>query len=81
VSVRRKVLHVGPAQTKGGMGRTIQRLHKNPPTNWDSDVVVSHADGGILPIIIAWNRAKREFVRKINEKPDLIHVHTATRFS
>ena len=81
MSVRRKVLHVGPAQTKGGMGRTIQRLHKNPPTNWDSDVVVSHADGGILPIIMAWNRAKREFLRKINEKPDLIHVHTATRFS
>ena len=63
------------------MGRTIQRLHNNPPTNWDSDVVVSHADGGIRSIIMAWNRAKREFVQKIKEKPDLIHVHTATRFS
>ena len=81
VSVRKTVLHVGPAQTKGGMGRTIQRLHNNPPTNWDSDVVVSHADGGIRSIITAWHHAKREFFRKIKEKPDLIHVHTATRFS
>lgn len=81
MSVRKTVLHVGPAQTRGGMGRTIQRLHNNPPTNWDSDVVVSHADGGIRSIIMAWNRAKREFVQKIKEKPDLIHVHTATRFS
>ncbi len=79
--MRKTVLHVGPAQTRGGMGRTIQRLHNNPPTNWDSDVVVSHADGGIRSIIMAWNRAKREFVQKIKEKPDLIHVHTATRFS
>lgn len=81
MNVRKTVLHVGPAQTKGGMGRTIQRLHNNPPTNWDSDVVTSHADGGILSIIMAWNRGKREFVKKLNEKPDLIHVHTATRFS
>lgn len=81
MNVRKTVLHVGPAETRGGMGRTIQRLLNNPPTNWDSDVVVSHADGGIGSIFVAWNRAKKEFLQKIKEKPDLIHVHTATRFS
>ena len=77
----RKVLHVGPALTKGGMGRTIQRLHRNPPTNWDSDIVTTHADGGAMSILLAWIRGKRKFIQKIKEKPDLIHVHTATRLS
>jgi len=81
VSVRRTVLHVGPGRTRGGMGRTIQRLHNNPPTNWDSDVVVTHSDGGAWSIITAWIRGKRTFNRKIKEKPDIIHVHAATRFS
>ena len=63
------------------MGRSIQRLHHNPPTNWNSDVVVTHADGGILSILMAWIRGKKDFIQKVKEKPDLIHVHTATRAS
>ncbi len=63
------------------MGRSIQRLHHNPPINWNSDVVVTHADGGILSILMAWIRGKKDFIQKIKEKPDLIHVHTATRAS
>ena len=79
--MRRTVLHVGPGETRGGMGRTIQRLHNNPPTNWNSDVVVSHSDGGIWSIIIAWIRGKRKFNQKIKKEPDIVHVHAATRFS
>ena len=80
--MRKKVLHVGPALTKGGMGRTIQRLHRNPPTNWDSDIVTTHADGGAISILFAWIRGKREFHQKMKEDlPDLVHVHTATRLS
>jgi len=79
--VRKKVLHVGPALTRGGMGRTIQRLHRNPPTDWDSDFVQTHADGGLLAILVAWIKGKKEFLRKLKEKPDLIHVHSATKAS
>ncbi len=79
--VERKVLHVGPAQTRGGMGRTIRRLHKNPPEGWDADILTTHADGGLIAILRAWMRAKMVLSTKLSEKPDLVHIHTATKAS
>ena len=81
MGVERKVLHVGPALTRGGMGRTIQRLNENPPDGWGTDILTTHADGGVIAILRAWNRAKRMLSTKLSEKPDLVHIHTATRAS
>lgn len=79
--VVRKVLHVGPGQTRGGMGSSIRRLRKHPPNGWSADVLTTHADGGIIAILRAWNNAKRKLAGKLAEKPDLVHVHSATRAS
>ena len=79
--VMRKVLHVGPGRTRGGMGSTIRRLQANPPDGWIADVLTTHADGGVIAILRAWNNAKRKLAGKLAEKPDLVHIHSATRTS
>jgi len=79
--VVRKVLHVGPGRTRGGMGSTIRRLHENPPEGWSAEVLTTHADGGLIAILRAWNNAKRKLSTKLAEKPDLVHIHSATKAS
>ena len=78
----RRVLHIGPSETRGGMGSSIRRMCKNPPEGWQADSIPTHADGNILNILNAWRIGRRKFTRSIRENvPDIIHIHTATRFS
>ena len=39
----RKVLHVGPCNTPGGMAKVIQILSQNPPEGWQAEVLSSHS--------------------------------------
>ena len=76
----RKVLHVGPANTPGGMGRVIQILSASPPEGWSTETLDSHSTGNVFSKLIAWNKAKK-FINKNAHKYDIIHFHSAAHFS
>ena len=40
----RKVLHVGPCDTPGGMAKVIEILSENPPEGWAAETWQSHID-------------------------------------
>ncbi len=80
--VMRTVLHVGPSQTRGGMGAVIQLLAANPPNGWRAEMMASHADGGIIPVLKAWRKVRKCLYDRLQQKDvDLVHIHTATRWS
>ena len=45
----RRVLHVGPCNTPGGMAKVIEILSKNPPDGWTAETWQSHKVGN--PIV------------------------------
>jgi len=78
----RTVLHVGPSQTKGGMGAVIQLLAANPPKGWKSEIMASHADGGVISVLKAWWKVRNELDQRLMRGDvDIVHIHTATRWS
>ena len=78
----RTVLHVGPSQTKGGMGAVIQLLAVNPPEGWKSEIMASHADGGVISVLKAWWKVRNELDQRLMRGDvDIVHIHTATRWS
>ncbi len=78
----RTVLHVGPSNTKGGMGAVIQLLAANPPNGWKAEMMASHADGSPLRILQAWWRVRGELAQRLQRGDvDVVHIHTATRWS
>ena len=78
----RRVLHVGPVQSKGGMQATIHHHLEHPPPGWQTEAISTHVDGSILSKLNAWIQAKSTLKNRLrDDPPDLVHVHTATRFS
>ena len=78
----RTVLHVGPSQTRGGMGAVIQLLAANPPTGWRAEMMASHSDGGVFPVLKAWWKVRRDLYERLQRKNvDIVHIHAATRWS
>ena len=78
----RTVLHVGPSQTRGGMGTVIQLLAANPPNGWRSEMMASHSDGGVFPVLKAWWKVRRDLYERLQRgNVDIVHIHTATRWS
>jgi glycosyltransferase involved in cell wall biosynthesis len=78
----RTVLHVGPSQTRGGMGAVIQLLAANAPDGWNAEVMPSHADGGVIPVLRAWWKVRKELDARLQRgNVDIVHIHTATRWS
>ncbi len=78
----RTVLHVGPSQTRGGMGAVIQLLVANPPEGWKAESMRSHSDGGTIEVLKAWWNVRKELkIRLSKGDVDIVHVHTATRWS
>lgn len=76
----RCVLHVGPVDTPGGMGKVIQILADNPPDGWTAETLDSHSTGNIFAKIRAWYKA-RKFIKNNAKKYDIIHFHSAADFS
>lgn len=76
----RTVLHVGPAETRGGMGAVIRLLAAHPPEGWQARTFTSHADGGHLHAALAWGRAWWSLHQSL-VGVDLVHVHVASRWS
>jgi glycosyltransferase involved in cell wall biosynthesis len=76
----RRVLHIGPSQTRGGMGAVIRLLAAHPPKGWQASTLASHADGGTVAVLKAWAKVRWNLAEALIGI-DLVHIHTATRWS
>jgi len=72
------VLHVGPANSPGGMASVIRILANNPPEGWSAEILNSHSTKGIIAKLLAWKNAKKAVK---NSNADLIHIHCAADWS
>lgn len=78
----KRVLHVGPVESRGGMQATIRHHLKHPPVDWITESINTHVDGSVLAKINAWRIAKKELKSRLkNDPPDVVHIHTATSYS
>ena len=80
----RKVLHVGPAKTPGGMATVMKTLADNPPDGWVSDTIATHIPGSIFAKAWTWIKARRKISKMLVdslERPDLVHIHSASDWS
>ena len=76
----RRVLHVGPCNTPGGMAKVIEILSQNPPTGWNADTLNSHSKGNIFAKILAWRKAQ-SYLKNHAKEFDIIHIHSAAGWS
>ena len=76
----RRVLHIGPCDTPGGMAKVMHILAENPPDGWRSEMISSHLDLGVFRKILVWRKA-RNFLKENKNKFDLVHIHSAAGFS
>ena len=76
----RRVLHIGPCETPGGMAKVMQILAENPPDGWGSEMISSHSVSGLFRKIGAWKRV-RGFLKDNKNKFDMIHLHSAAGIS
>ena len=80
----RKVLHVGPCDSPGGMATVMRILAEHPPEGWEAELLASHASGGLWAKWRAYRKARRELKRRCADaalRPDVVHVHTAADWS
>ena len=80
----RRVLHIGPCQSNGGMKNVMLDLSNNPPTGFEASLLSSHNTGSILKKWMAYRKAIKGLSALINNsesKPDVIHIHTAADWS
>ena len=80
----RRVLHVGPCDTPGGMAKVMQILAENPPDGWKADLLSSHKTGNPVTKWLIYRRAMKSFKKMLSSKDnriDLVHVHTAADWS
>ena len=76
----RRVLHVGPCNTPGGMAKVIEILSQNPPKGWVAETLNSHSNKGIFSKLVAWRKAKK-FLDKNIDNYDIVHIHSAADWS
>ena len=76
----RRVLHVGPCNTPGGMAKVIEILSQNPPTGWNTDTLNSHSKGNIFAKLLAWRKAQ-SYLKNHAKEFDIIHIHSAAGWS
>ena len=64
------------------MGAVIQLLAGNPPNLWNAEMMPSHADGGIIPVLKAWWKVRKNLRARLQRgNVDLVHIHTASSWS
>ena len=78
----RRVLHIGPCESPGGMAKVMHILAEHPPEGWTAKLLSTHVNGTGLSKWFAYRRAMKSFKKMISgNKIDLIHVHTAADWS
>ena len=80
----RRVLHIGPCESNGGMKNVMQSLANHPPSGFEASLLSSHKTGSIITKWKAYRKAIKDLSGIINNsetKPDVIHIHTAADWS
>ena len=80
----RRVLHIGPCESNGGMKNVMLSLANHPPTGFEASLLSSHKTGSILTKWMAFRKATKklsQIISKNSTKPDVIHIHTAADWS
>ena len=79
----RKVLHVGPCNTPGGMAKVIQILSQHPPEGWIADTWQSHIDSNPIAKYFHHRKMVKKLTKLVtnNNQPEIIHIHTAADWS
>ena len=79
----RRVLHVGPCNTPGGMSKVIEILSQNPPDGWVAETLQSHIVSNPIAKYFFHRSAIKQFIQIITgeKKPDVVHIHTAADWS
>ena len=72
----RKVIHLGPLNSRGGMSAVIKSLVKHPPEHWIAEALATHADDSVIAMLGAWG-SSRSKLRRIARagQIDLAHIH------
>jgi len=80
----RRVLHIGPCQSNGGMKNVMLSLANNPPVGYQASLLSSHNTGSVIGKWKAYRNAMKDLSQIISNpdsKPDVIHIHTAADWS
>ena len=80
----RKVVHVGPCNSPGGMATVMKTLAEHPPEGWEAELLASHVVGSSWDKWRVYRKARSTFIRMLNDpmqRPDVVHLHTAADWS
>jgi len=77
----RRVVHLGPSESKGGMATIIHSLSSNPPKGWEAEAIPTRGKG-VLSIIPKWLSVRRDLNKRIiNKDVDIVHIHVTHSLS
>ncbi len=77
----RRVLHIGPCESRGGMSSVIRSMVKNPPNGWEAEQLNSHGNG-IIEKIVNWKGARDRLKGKNTALgTDIVHFHVTHSLS
>jgi len=78
----KRVVHLGPIGSQGGMSSVIEILLKNSPDGWESDVICTFSNKSLFGKIFAWRNAQYKLNYLIkNKKIDIAHIHVTHSIS
>ena len=80
----RKVLHIGPCDSPGGMATVMHTLADHPPHGWTASLLSSHAEGSIWKKWSAYRTVRKAIKQQCGNtlnRPDVIHFHVAADWS
>ena len=79
----RKVLHVGPCDTPGGMATVMHTLAESPSEGWQAKLIASCTRRAVGQMA-SLPSSQEELIRQCSSsegRPDVVHVHTAADWS
>tara|TARA_B100001250_G_scaffold411372_1_gene439853 strand:- start:527 stop:1549 length:1023 start_codon:yes stop_codon:yes gene_type:complete len=78
----KKVIHLGPIDSRGGMATVIKNMISNMPEGYESQVISTHTDDSIGRKIKIWRKARKVLKNKImNKEADIVHIHATHSIS
>ena len=77
----RRVLHLGPSGSQGGMSTVMQNMVDRPPVGWEATSIDTYGEKKLRKIT-RWIKSRSELRNKIESgEVDLVHIHVTHSFS
>ena len=77
----KRVVHLGPSESKGGMATVIENLVNNTPDGWVAEVICTHSEN-TLAMVGIWRKGLRELSKGLREsRYDVVHIHVTHSIS